>query len=276
MIIAHYNGMDMPLHDVKIPILDRAYLFGDAVYEVLRIYRGVPFLFHEHLARLKNSLDAMAINYSGDIAALVEKNIADNNIVEGMVYIEISRGVAQRNHSFYKLSLNPSIVIYCTHFPEHPSERDFARGISAITHDDIRWGLCRIKTVNLLANCLIQTKAHARDCSEALLLRDGKLTEGTSSNVFVVKNNEFITPPLSDHILPGTRRAFLIRELRRANKIVIERDLYKHELFDADEIFITSSIKEVLPVIFLDENPIGRGVGENATFARRLIDNAAS
>jgi D-alanine transaminase len=276
-IIACYNQNLIPLDELKVSITDRAFFFGDAVYEVLRVYRGKPFLLENHHSRLSNSLRAMDINGVTDLREDIVTNIALNQVDEGMVYLQISRGEAPRNHSFHNLSLKPNILIYTKPFIEHPSATEGALGIAAITHEDLRWGRCDIKSTNLLANCLIQTYAQQRGSAEAILIRQGLVTEGTSSNIFMVKNGQVCTPPLSPNILPGTRREFVIRQFLQQGQQVFERPISKDELYTADEIFITSSIKEAVAVIKLDYQPVGNGqVSSQAKLARTLIEDAAS
>lgn len=274
-IIAYYNGNISTLDDVKVSPCDRAHMFGDAVYECMRVYNGQVFIMHEHMARLSASLRALSINLNIDITEEISKNIACNGVIEGMVYVQISRGSAPRNHSFYNCALTPNILLYAKHFAEHPTKADQQNGIKAITHDDLRWARCDIKTTNLLANCLIQTHANQNGAVEALLFRNGMLTEATASNVFLLKNETYLTPPLSNFILPGTRRKFLLERLKATGRNVIERPIEKAEIMSADEIFITSTIKEVVPVIEVDNQPIGKGiVGNHAQFALGLLKEA--
>ncbi len=276
-IIAFFNGEACPLDELKVPANDRGYLFADAVYEVLRVYDGQAFLIAEHIARLANSLRALCIEVNVDIAVEIQRCIAVNNVFEGMVYLQISRGAAPRNHSFDKLSLTPNILMYAKRFLEHPSKRDQINGIKAITHEDLRWSRCDIKTTNLLANCMIQTGAFQHGASEAILLRNDLVTEGTSSNIFLVKDGTYCTPPLSQFILPGTRRKLVLDRLRATGRKVIERQIEKTEIAYADEIFITSTVKEIVPIIEVDQKPVGKGViGNHAQFALGLIKDAVA
>lgn len=274
-IIASFNQQDRLLDEVLVPVGDRAFMFGDAVYEVLRVYDGQAFLLSEHMARLSSSLRSMRINFEQDLSDEIIRNIAINQVLEGMVYLQISRGEAPRSHSFHKLVPKPNTLIYTKSFPDHPSKLEQTIGIKAITHEDLRWSRCDIKTTNLLANCLIQTHAHDCGAAEALLIRNGMLTEGTSCNVFLVKDQTYLTPPLSNHVLAGTRRKLLLDRLKATGRKVVERPVDKSELFLADEIFITSTVKEIVPVIELDDKPVGRGyVGNHAKFAQGLIKDA--
>lgn len=271
-IYASYNREIGLLDELKIPLDDRAFQFGDGIYEVLRVYQGKPFLFDSHMQRLKRSLKEMGIEEYNDITRDILSIIALNDITEGMVYIQISRGTAPRLHSFHNLSLKPNVLIYAKPFLTHPAAKEIDQGMTAITHDDLRWGRCDIKSLNLLPNCMAQSHAHKMGAHEAILIRDGLLTEGSTCNVFIVKNGVVSTPPLLANILPGTRRAFVIEALKKAEQKVEERPIKKDELYDADEVFITSSIKEVAAVIMLDQKTIGQGTpGAIAKLAHKLM-----
>jgi D-alanine transaminase len=272
---AIYNQTQVFLDELMVPANDRAYLFGDAVYEVLRVYHTKPFLLAEHMARLARSLDAMEIKGVSDIRADILSSIALNEIEEGMVYVQISRGNAPRNHSFYNQALTPNILISAKPFLTHPTLKEAECGITVITHEDFRWGRCDIKTVNLLANCLAQSKAHSLGADDAIFIRDGHVTEGSSSNVFLVKDGTIKTPPLSRHILPGIRRQFLINAFCAEGNPVIEQPIHEEELFLADEVFITSTIKEAISVTMIDNKPVGSGERTIATLARKLIVDRA-
>lgn len=272
-IIAHFNGERCKLGEVKISALDRGFVFGDGVYEVLRVYKGKPFLLDEHMARLARSLDTARLLPLVNARSLILQNIADNAVSEGMVYMQVTRGAAPRLHSFKDLAIKPTVLIYSKHFLAHPAEKGALQGIRAITLPDLRWGCCNIKSLNLLANCMAQTTAQEQGAEEAILLRDeSTLTEGTASNVFIVKDNVVKTPPLSGHILAGTRRMFLLKALKKDGIAVSECALRRADLENADEIFITSTIKEATSVVELNGKKVGSGeVGPLSKRARALI-----
>lgn len=271
-IYASFNREISLLCDLKIPVEDRGLQFGDGIYEVLRVYKGEPFLFDEHMARLKRSLNEVSINGVDDIRRDILSNIALNDIIEGMVYIQISRGTAPRIHSFHNLPVKPNVLIYATPFLEHPAAKEMQTGIAAITHEDKRWGRCDIKSLNLLANCMAQSYAHKSGAFEAILVREGMVTEGSSSNIFIVKDKKIATAPLTANILPGTRRAFLIEAFKKEGKPIEERAIKKAELYEADEIFLTSSIKEALSIVTIDQKPVKDGKpGPVALLARKLM-----
>lgn len=268
---AYYNRVTVFLDELTVPANDRAYLFGDAAYEVLRVYNRKPFLLAEHMARLANSLSALEIKGIPDLRQDIQSNIALNDIDEGMVYVQISRGNAPRNHSFYDQPLTPNILMYSKPFLVHPTLKEAESGITAITHEDLRWGRCDIKTVNLLANCLAQSKAQSLGADDAIFIRDDFITEATSSNVFLVKNGIIKTSPLSRHILPGIRRHFLIRALRHCGYHLEEAMINPSELLLADEVFVTSTVREAISVTAIDGKPVGRGQRDVANLARKLI-----
>lgn len=272
-IIGLWNNQESYLDNIAVSPDDRGFVFGDGVYEVLRVYNGQPFLLEEHLGRLEKSLNAARLpaleNMKQAIISVIEKNL----VKEGMVYLQVTRGSAPRVHSFHDLDLKPNVLIYAKHFAKCPSSYDAEHGIKAITLEDLRWQCCHIKSLNLMANCMAQTEAFERGAKEAILFRDNKiLSEGSSSNVFIVKNSVVYTPPLSNHILPGTRRKFIIEKLKDDGILVEERVLLRSDVERAMEIFITSTIREAAPVVELDGRPVGAGqVGPMAKKARDLI-----
>lgn len=275
--IGLYNGKEVALDNLMVPYNDRAFMFGDAVYEVLRVYRQKPFLYEQHLRRLSRSLDALSMPSVPDIKIQIDTCIAVNHIEEGMVYVQISRGNIDRSHSFHGLRLKPNVLVYAKPFLAHPAEKERACGMTVITYQDMRWGRCDIKTVNLLPNCLAQSFAHKSGVDDAILIRDGLVTEACSANVFVVKNNLVKTAPLHANILPGIRRQLVIEHLRSVDIEVQEVSVEQEELYLADEVFITSTIKEAVGVVKIDNKPIGLGVvGPITKLARQAIIDAAS
>lgn len=274
--IAFWNDRTVPLNELSIPAQDRGFFFGDAVYEVISIYHSRPFLFDEHLERLKRSLHAIKIESSYDFPARILENIALNQIKHGMIYLQVSRGVAARAHSFHNLSLTPNVLIYAKSAQGLTTEEEFASGITAITHEDFRWGRCDIKSTNLLANCMMQSHAQELGAKEAILVRkEFGVTEGTSSNIFMVKKGCYITPKISPFILSGTVRNHLIKLLQKNNFDIQERSIESHELFSADELFITSTTRESLGIVMLDNKMIGDGkIGPFTKKARQMIQDS--
>jgi len=258
--MVYLNGEFMPIEDAKIPVLDRGFIFGDGVYEVIPTYSRRPFRLAEHLARLQSSLDAIRLPNPHDGAKwseLVGKIIAGNPWEDQNVYLQITRGVAKRDHAFPK-GLKPTVFLMASELIT-PTADLMKTGAQAIVLPDFRWLRCDIKSTSLLGNCLLRTLAADAGCAEAILVRDGELTEASASNVFVVKNGTVLAPPKSHLILPGITYDVVL-EILRDNAVPHEvRPVKEAELRSADEIWVTSSSREVLPITALDGKPVGSG-----------------
>jgi D-alanine transaminase len=256
---AYVNGAFVPVTEAKVSVLDRGFLFADGVYEVIPAYGGKPFALREHLARLARSLKELQIADPHDAAgwtALAQQLIAHNGGGDCIVYFQVTRGApAKRGHAFPS-GVAPTVVGLCNPLPA-PGEVALRDGVGAITRPDIRWGRCDIKSVALLPNILASQAAGEHSCNEAILHRDGRVTEGASSNVFAVLGKAVVTPPKGPEILSGITRDVLLDALRAARVPVQERRLTLAELRSADEIWLTSSTREVLPVTRLDGEPVG-------------------
>ena len=256
----YLNGKFMPIEDAKISVLDRGFIFGDGVHEVIPTYSRRPFRLAEHLARLQASLEAIRLANPYDGAKwseLVGKIIAGNPWEDQNVYLQITRGVARRDHAFPK-GLKPTVFLMASELIT-PTAELMKNGDKAIVLPDFRWLRCDIKSTSLLGNCLLRTLAADADCAEAILVRDGELTEASASNVFVVKNGTVLTPPKSHLILPGITYDVVL-EILRDNAVPHEvRPVTEGELRSADEIWVTSSSREVLPITTLDGKPVGSG-----------------
>jgi D-alanine transaminase len=253
------NGEFMPIEMARVPVLDRGFIFGDGVYEMIPVYSRVPFRLAEHLARLRSSLAAvsMADPYTGERwSELIARIIDTNPWNDQSVYLQITRGVAPRDHSFKPL--RPTVFIMAGPLTTPPREQ-VERGVAAITHADFRWLRCDIKTTSLLANCMLRTLATEAGCAETILLRDGLVTEASASNVFVVREGVVLAPPKSTLMLPGITYDVVL-ELMHAHRIAHElRQVHETELRAAAEVWITSSSREVLAVTTLDGKPVGQG-----------------
>jgi D-alanine transaminase len=262
--IANLNGKQMPLAEAKIPALDRGFLFGDAVYEVLRIYQGRPWLLEEHWKRLAHSLDAIRIS-GVDLDRLRKRmldTIAAGPFVEAIVYIQVTRGVAPRTHVFPS-GTPPLEFLYVQEFLDHYAPAR-ASGACVITLPDIRWDRCDIKSTNLLANILAAQAAKEAGCREALFyLPDGTLTEGTHTSFFGVLSSSgqktLLTAPTSPVILPGITRGLILRLAQQADIPVQEHVLKRHDLGRVSELFLTGTTSEILPIIQVDDHAIGDG-----------------
>ncbi len=248
--------------DVHIDLEDRGYQFGDGVYEVIRVYSGKLFTMKEHIERLFQSAQKIKLDISmspEQIQELAEELVKENKVDFGSIYMQVTRGAAPRTHMFPKPESNTKAVFtaYTNEVPRPVSL--FEKGVAAITTEDIRWLRCDIKSLNLLPNVLAKQEATDSACFEAILHRNGIVTEGSSSNAYIVKNGEVITHPADRLILNGITRQVLV-ELCKANGILfVEKEFDLRDLKDADEVFISSTTSEVMPVIKLDGETVGSG-----------------
>jgi D-alanine transaminase len=269
--IANINGVQMPLREAKISALDRGFLFGDAVYEVLRVYQGRPWLMEDHFHRLARSLDAVQI-HGVDLDRLsrrMQDTIAAGPFEEATVYIQITRGAAPRAHPF-PADAAPLEFLFVQEFDDHYAA---AREVGArvITYPDFRWNRCDIKSTNLLANVLAMQAATEADCQEALLYRsDGSLTEGTHTSFFGVRQGTILTTPSGHAILPGITRKLILRLTAEAMIPVREQAMKRNDLPQMAELFMTGTTSEVLPIVRVDDVPVGDG--RPGPITRRLQD----
>lgn len=264
MATAFLNGQFLPLEEARISPLDRGFLFADGIYEVIPAYNGQLFRLDEHLNRLDNSLTAIALPNPlprAEWRQLFEQLIAKNGGGNIYIYLQISRGAAtKRDHAFPNPPVPPTVFamtgVIATPAADMP---DTASGVSAITLDDIRWSRCDIKSTALLANVLMRQQAINEGAAEAILVRDGFATEGTASNFFIVTQGIIVTPPKSHLILPGITRDLVVELARQHHMPVDEREVTEAELRAADEIWLSSSTKEVVPVARLNGHTLGDG-----------------
>jgi len=258
--IVYLNGEFMPLEKAYIPVLDRGFIFGDGVYEVIPVYSHHPFRLPEHLKRLQHSLDSIRLaNPMGDAewARLIHDIVARNPGDDQSVYLQVTRGVAKRDHAFPK-NVKPTVFMMSSPLVT-PAADLVENGVPAITATDYRWLKCDVKSVSLLGNCLLRQAAVDADAVETVLFRDGYLTEASASNVFVIKNGKLLAPPKNHLVLPGITYDVVL-ELAAANDIPVEvREVSEQEVRSAAEIWVTSSTKEVLAVTLLDGKPVGNG-----------------
>jgi D-alanine transaminase len=258
--LVYLNGAMTPLSEAKIPVLDRGFIFGDGVYEVIPIYGRKMFRAEQHMARLFRSLDAIAITnphtrqqWMDLINQVVDAHPADHQ----MVYLQVTRGVAKRGHAFPKDS-TPTVFIM-TGPLALPSPEVRANGVACVSMEDKRWLRCEIKSVSLLGNVLAAQYAAENDAAEAIQFRDGFLSEASASNVWIVKNGTLMGPPKDHLILEGIRYG-LIEELCAAEGISMEaRRISRDEVFAADEVLLSSATKEVLPVVSIDGQAVANG-----------------
>jgi D-alanine transaminase len=255
------NGAFLSLAEARISPLDRGYLFGDGVYEVVPVHRGRPFRMRQHLDRLERSLAEVsmrnALSRAGWIE-VIERLVAEAGQPELLVYMQVTRGAeAGRNHLFPPAETASGGFAFVGPYPVPPAAL-LDNGLAAVTLPDLRWARCDIKATALLANVLLRQQAQERGGAEALLLRDGYLTEGSSSTVFVVREGRIVTPPNDWRVLPGTTRDAVLE--RAAGWLPSEiRPITEQELRAGDEIWIASAGRGVLPVTTLDGRPVGTG-----------------
>ncbi|HJV53592.1 MAG TPA: D-amino acid aminotransferase [Noviherbaspirillum sp.] len=258
--LVYLNGAFTPLSEAKIPVLDRGFIFGDGVYEVIPMYARRLFRAKQHMARLFRSLAAVGIaNPHSELEwmALIERVTNACPADDQLIYMQVTRGVAKRAHAFPK-DVTPTVFIMTNPFTPPATElRD--NGIACITLEDRRWLRCDIKSISLLGNVLAAQQAAEQGAVEAIQLRDGFLTEGASSNVWIVKDGKLMGPPKDALILEGIRYS-LIEELCAACHIPFEaRRIARDEVFAADEVLLSSAGREVLPVTSIDGRPVGSG-----------------
>ena len=258
----YLNGAYMPIEEAKVSVLDRGFIFGDGVYEVVPVYSRRPFRLAEHLKRLQHSLDGIKLpnpHSDGEWTHIFTEIIKRNAPEDQYIYLHITRGVAKRDHAFPVPPVPPTVFVLSNPLPTPPAEF-LQTGISCITVVDNRWLRCDIKSIALLPNVLLRQAAVEAGCAEAILIRDDAfLTEGAASNIFVVKNGTLFAPPKDNLMLPGITYDVIL-ELAAANGIPHEvRRVTKAEVFGADELLLTSSTKEVLAITTLDGKPVGNG-----------------
>lgn len=261
MKFAILDGNIIERSEAKVDVEDRGYQFGDGVYEVIRVYNGKMFTATEHLNRFEKSLDSIGITlpYTKEyLTGLLEELIAKNNLQLGTIYMQITRGVAPRNHAFPTENVTPSLVAY-TKEVGRPLE-SLKAGVKTIVTDDIRWLRCDIKSLNLLGNLLAKQKATVEGCFEAIQHRSEEVTEGSSSNIFVVKNGIVSTHQSNNLILKGITKDVILQVCTNNNIVVEERAFTLEELENADEVFLSSTTAEVMPIIEVDRKPVTDGL----------------
>lgn len=260
------NGEITLKSDIRVDLDDRGYQFGDGIYEVIRVYNGKLFTSREHLNRLMASAESIALKLPFKVAEIekqLKQLIQENGLTDGTIYMQFSRGVSPRNHAFPIPAVDPVYVAY-TKPIGYPSEIA-ETGVKAILTEDIRWLRCDIKSLNLLANILAKQKAADAGCFEALQHRDGIVTEGSSSNVSIVVDGMVKTHPATNLILNGISRQVMLG-LCKDHEIPFKEETYTvDELLNADEVFMTSTTVEVIPIIEMDGKAVGNGTPGQVT-----------
>ena len=259
--LTYFNGEMVESGAKVVSLDDRGYCFGDGVYEVVRVYNGRAFAFSYHQDRLYRSMREMDIPVRmppDELQELHEIMIEQSEITDGYIYLQITRGVTPRHHAFERSKLEPQMYMFIK--PITTDLGALQEGVKAITLPDERWARVDIKTLNLIPNILAQTKAEKKGAYTAILVRDGIVTEGATSNVFVMKDGVCYTHPANHHILKGiTRQLVVTRVAPTAVITIIEREFDEAFLKDADEIFFTDTIGGIIPITTLNREPVGDG-----------------
>ncbi len=258
--IVFLNGKFLPVDEARVPVLDRGFIFGDGVYELVPVYSRVPFRMDEHLARLERSLAAVRIRNPYTMAEwrdIIQQLVARQPFEDQGIYFQVTRGVAKRDHAFPK-DATPTVFVMSNPLV-CPPQALVESGAAAVTAVDNRWHRCDIKSISLIGNCLLRQVSADVGAVETILFRDGQLTEASASNVFVVKAGVILSPAKSNLILPGITYD-VVAELAKSAGLPIEfRPVSEAEVRGADEVWVTSSSKEVLAVVTLDGKPVGAG-----------------
>lgn len=257
----YLNGEFLPIEDAKIPVLDRGFIYGDGVYEVIPVYHRQPFRLPQHLARLQHSLDGIRLPNPHPAAAweaLIRDLVARQAFDQQAVYLQITRGVAKRDHVF-PVGVAPTVFMMSNPLAT-PSAEQVAKGVAVITAEDNRWHRCDLKTTSLLGNVLMRQLAADAGAVETVMFRDGCLTEASACNVLVVIGGRIVVPPKDNLILPGITYDATLEFAREAGVPVDVRTVSRAEALGADEMWISSSTKEVLAVTTVDGKPFAGGV----------------
>lgn len=276
--IVYFDGRYMPKEEVRVSPDDRGFLLGDGIYEVAAAYDGRFVALDRHMSRLRHSLGEARIDGSiADPLETVFQELLERNSVgdsgKTMVYLQVTRGAAPRSHAFPKVACRPTVYAYAAPFPDMG---ELSKGTRAITRPDMRWSRCDIKVISLIANCLANQEAKEDGAFEAILIRDGVALEGTHTSFFGVKDGVIRTAPLSNLILPGITREITIEAAMRAGIEVVEEAIRADEVAAMDELFITGTTTEVVPVTILDGKSVGSGsIGPITQRAMELYRQAA-
>ena len=271
---AYLNGAYLPLAEARISPLDRGFLFGDGAYEVVPVYSRRPFRLDEHLRRLQTSLDGIRLTNPHRVEewrSIILRIIDEAGFDDQTVYIQVTRGADTKRDQAFPKGVAPTVFLFTAPLIS-PTPEQRAAGVAAITAADIRWARCDLKSVALLANVLLRQQAVENECVETIMLRDGCMTEGAASNIFLVRNGVILTPPKDTRILPGITYDVVLELAARHGMAHQIRDVTEAELRTADELWMTSSTKEVLAITTLDGKPVGHGAlaGTPGPVTRRM------
>ena len=261
MTTVYLNGEFMPIEEARVPVMDRGFLFGDGIYEVIPVYSRRPFRLREHLQRMQASLDAIRLTNPHDAAQwtiLIERIIAATTFEDQSVYLQITRGVDSRRSHAFPTQPRPTVFLMTEQLTV-PSLQQREQGITAVSAIDNRWLRCDIKSISLLANILLRQLAVDTGSIETVLFRDGILTEGAASNIFAIKDGVLLAPNKSQLMLPGITYDVILELAATHGLARQQRDISQAEAGKVDELWMTSSTKEVLPIVSLDGQSVGAG-----------------
>ena len=266
--------------EAEISILDRGFLFGDGVYELIPVYNGKPFLLNDHLDRLDASLSLIGMKkYTSQtlsISKIIAEIISKNNLSNSFVYIQITRGIQNQRQHVFNTKINPTVLVMSQNYKTFNDE-EIKKGFKAVIHDDYRWSRANIKCTSLLGNVLLKNYAENNDAYETILTRDKKITEGSASNVFFVKNKEILTPKLGNNILSGITRNLILATLNKNKFNTQECDIHVDDIENMDEVWCSSSTNSVVPIIKINNKDVGTGkVGNFSKEIHRLIQEYIS
>src|SRR3954471_11348480 len=262
-MIVYLNGQYLPIEEAKISVLDRGFIFGDAVYEVWRLVNGKLFESDRHLARLANGLRDVHITSPAEskktkLHEISDRLVKENGIKgEGSLFLEMSRGVAPRAHQYPRPPVPPTVFLMAAPFT--PPEELRAKGGAVILIDDVRWQRCNVKTTQLLPNVMAKQQAFESDCLDAIFIRDGIVTETSHANVMAVANGALWTHPIDGSVLPGVTRDVVL-ELAKKNGIPVREEGMTIAAFrKADEVFLAGTLSDVMPIVRVDGKQVGAG-----------------
>jgi D-alanine transaminase len=257
----YLNGRFLPIEDAKVSVLDRGFIYGDGVYELIPVYRREPYRLPQHLARLQRSLDGIRLanpHTNAEWESIIRDLVARIPFDDQGVYFQVTRGAAKRDHSF-PTGVTPTVFMMSNPLPL-PTAEQIERGVAVVTAIDERWLHCDLKTISLLGNVLARQLATDAGAAEAILFRDGYLTEASASNVFIVRGGVIVAPPKDNQILPGITYDAAFELARNGGMPLEVRPIAREEALAADEMWLSSSTKEVLAVTTVDGKPFAAGV----------------
>lgn len=271
-MLVYLNGEYVAHENARVSVDDRGFLFADGVYEVVRVYGGTPHRMRDHVERMTRGLAALQIAFTDmdAVTGAAERLIRENGVDEdGTIYIQISRGAAPRKHAFPGKDCRPTVYVAVQKYGGHPDDY-WDDGVHAITVPDNRWARCDIKSIALLPNVMANQAAHAQGAFEALFIKDGVVIEGSHSNLWAVHRGRLVTYPASNYILAGITRAEVFELADELGIEAFEGMIYHEELFDMDELFLSGTTTEIMPIVRVD----GREIvdGEPGPVTRKLLD----